>query len=104
MSSSSPARREGSPYWYIRREIRELGVLKLSTGTRSLALARQYDQLVLDLKELGRLDALKALKAGQVTIRGCTPTGSRPGWKRCFKGARRLFCAARGGVPDRRRL
>ncbi len=69
MSSSSPARREGSPYWYIRREIRELGVLKLSTGTRSLALARQYDQLVLDLKELGRLDALQALKAGQVTIR-----------------------------------
>ena len=69
MSSSSPARREGSPYWYIRRQIRELGVLKLSTGTRSAALARQYDQLVLDLKELGRLDALKALKAGQVTIR-----------------------------------
>jgi integrase len=68
MSPVSPSRREGSPFFYIRRQIRGLGLLKLSTGTRSAALARQYDQLVIDLKELGRLDALRALKAGQVTI------------------------------------
>ena len=69
MSPVSPFRRQGSPYWYVRREIREVGRLKLSTGTKSLALAREYDQLVLNLKELGRLDALKALKQGSVTLR-----------------------------------
>lgn len=69
MSPVSPTRRKGSPYWYIRREVRGVGPIRLSTGTRSAALARQYDQMVLDLKELGRLDALRALKAGQVTLR-----------------------------------
>src|SRR6266851_5545358 len=53
---------------YVQHVGRGVGRLQLSTGTTSEALARQYDRLVLDLKELGRLDALRALKAGSVTL------------------------------------
>src|SRR5262245_24370297 len=64
----SPLRRPGRPYWYIQHVVRGVGRPQLSTGTKSEALARQYDRLVLDLKELGRLDALRALKARRITI------------------------------------
>ncbi len=64
----TPSKRSGSPFFYIRRQIRGIGLLKLSTGTRSPSVARRLDQLVLDLKDLGRLDALHALKDGRVTI------------------------------------
>lgn len=67
-SWQSPFKRPGRRYWYLNRRIRGVGRLQLSTHTTSQALARQYDRLVLDLKELGRLDALRALKAGQVTL------------------------------------
>src|SRR5437016_11533853 len=64
----SPFRRPGRRYWYIQHVVRGVGRLQLSTGTKSEALARQYDRLVLDLKELGRLDALCALKARSITL------------------------------------
>lgn len=64
----SPFRRPGRRYWYIQHVVRSVGRLQLSTGTKSEALARQYDRLVLDLKELGRLDALHALKARRITL------------------------------------
>jgi integrase len=68
MSGMSPYQRKGSPYWSVRRYIRGIGELRLSTGTKSAARARQYDQLILDLKELGRLDALQALRSGHVSL------------------------------------
>ena len=64
----NPFKRPGRRYWYIQRVVRGVGRLQLSTGTKSEALAREYDRMVLDLKELGRLDALRALKAGGVTL------------------------------------
>lgn len=64
----SPYRRPGSPYWSVRRAIPGMGEVRLTTGTKSAALARQYDQMLRDLKELGRLDAVEALRAGRVTF------------------------------------
>jgi hypothetical protein len=66
--SASPFRRKGSPFWYVRRDIMGVGNVTISTRTTSEARARQYDQLVLDLRDLGRLDAIRALKAGTVTL------------------------------------
>jgi integrase len=65
----SPCQRKGSPFWYVRRYIAGLGELRLSTATKNAALARRYDQLVLDLKDLGRYDALQGLESGRVTLR-----------------------------------
>src|SRR5439155_16644551 len=64
----SPFKRPGRRYWYVQHVVRGVGRLQLSTGTRSEALARQYDRLVLELKELRRLDALRALKTRRVTL------------------------------------
>lgn len=68
MSRMSPYRRAGSPYWCIRRNVKGLGELRLSTGTTSLALARRYDELVVDFKELGRIDILEALRSHTITF------------------------------------
>jgi integrase len=45
-----------------------MGELRLSTGTTSLALARRYDALVVDFKELGRLDILEALRTHTISF------------------------------------
>lgn len=76
--SVSPFRRDGSPFWYIRREIAGVGRVTLSTRTTSAALARKYDQLLLDLRDLGQLDAIQALKNGSVSFRELLAANASP--------------------------
>jgi integrase len=66
--SQSPFKRATSPYWYVRRAVRGLGELTISTHSRSAAFANQCDRLVLGLRDLGRLDALRALKEGRASF------------------------------------
>lgn len=66
--SQSPFKRASSPYWYVRRAVRGLGELTLSTHSKSAAFAQQCDRLVLGLRDLGRLDALRALKESRTTF------------------------------------
>jgi integrase len=65
---SSPHKRKGSPYWWVRRTVPGLGVLRLSTRTKSEALARRYDAMVCDFRQLGRFDALRALQRKEATF------------------------------------
>ena len=65
---SSPYRRKNSPYWWIRRTIGGIGELRLSTRTKSVALARRYDTLICDLRDLGQFEALRALRAGGISF------------------------------------
>lgn len=66
--SVSPFRREGSPYWYVRREIRGVGNVTLSTHTTSQARARRFDDLLLELRDNGRLDVIRALKQRRISL------------------------------------
>jgi integrase len=68
MSSMSPYRRTGSPYWYVRRHFRGVGDLRLSTHSTRQSLAVRYDRFLLDLRDMGCLDALRALKDGRATL------------------------------------
>jgi integrase len=65
---SSIYQRRGSPYWWIRRTVAGIGEIRISTRTSNEKLARRYDDLVCELRELGRFDALRALKAGGVSL------------------------------------
>lgn len=68
MSAASPCKRPGSPNWYVRRDVKGIGHVMLSTGTTNATRAKAYDALLLDLKGLGRLDVIRTLKAGRVTF------------------------------------
>jgi len=61
-------RRVGSPYWWLRRTIPGIGELRLSTRTINKGLAQKYDYLVVEYRQLGRFDALKALAAGSISL------------------------------------
>lgn len=67
-NTSSIYMRRGSPYWWVRRVVPGLGELRVSSKTTNEKLARRYDDLVCDLREHGRLDALAALKRGDVSL------------------------------------
>jgi integrase len=67
-AKSSTYQRKGSPYWWIRRTVPGLGEIRLSTRTTSEKIARRYDDLVCELRERGRMDALTALKKGEVSL------------------------------------
>src|SRR5688572_4349037 len=66
--SVSPFRRKESPYWYVRRDFRGVGNVTLSTHTTSIARARRYDDLLLELRDDGRLDVIRALKSRRITF------------------------------------
>lgn len=68
MSPMSPFRRSNSPFYYVRHDVPGIGNITLSTKTKSVGLARQYDQLLRNLRDLERRDLLLALKAGHVTL------------------------------------
>lgn len=68
MSPMSPFRRSGSPFYYVRHDVPGVGNITLSTKTKHAGLARQYDQLVRNLRDLNRRDVLLALKDGEVTL------------------------------------
>lgn len=66
--SMSPFKRKGSPVWYIRHEVVGVGNITRSTKTKNKAVAQQYDRLVRDLRAQNRLDVLRLLKEGQLTL------------------------------------
>ena len=65
---SSIYRRKESPFWWVRRTVSGLGEIRVSTRTKNEKLARRYDDLVCELREHGRMDALVALKNGAVSL------------------------------------
>lgn len=66
---SSIYQRTGSPLWWIRRTVPGLGGIRLSTRTTSEKHAARYDDLVCELREHRRLDALSDPRSGQVTLK-----------------------------------
>jgi len=69
--SVSAFRRNGSPYWYVRGDIKGVGNVTLSTHTTSKPRAPRFDDLVLALRDDGRLDVIRALKQRRINSRRC---------------------------------
>jgi integrase len=61
-------KRSRSPFWMVRRTIPGLGEIRISTRTTNEKLAKRYDDLICELRELGRFDALAALKKGEISL------------------------------------